>query len=572
MAVDTGLPLRIAQANQPQDPLAQYGKALALKNMLQQGQIGQQQLQEGQIGLQQKQLLFDDQQKISKVLSDPSVNGNIEKAIPLLGPAGVSGQSILSITKGLDDHREKIATTSKAVADAAKANQEVDTQQKGLVDDMLQGLASNPNATAADLLSRAHILTATSPSLTPKIAPIIQQIQNAPDPDAAARQIVQSAMGQKAQSVAAGTRKNTAEAAGLEAKIPGEQAQSEQQVRSNLAAKLGAATSQAEYQKILGAAPFEIAREFDGKTPEQARKFGLTSEQQTQAEQAATNQQNEQKQRQITNGLAQGRLSVEQADLELKKQQFGFDTNGGISPTAQLAAQGKIDPQTLRGIVRRNPGIISQIQKVDPDFDEANIDSRYNTLKEFNNTSTGKAGGQVIALNTLIHHADLYRQTAEALKNGSFVPGNAAYNAVASAFGSAPPTNAALVARFLAGETGKVATGGVPAEGEINGILKSLGTSASPDQIAQAGKTLLQVAAGRATPLMERVNQAKLGNTVQVIGPDAQQILQRNGFDPKTMKPAAAAPSYKAGDTVNYQGKPHKVTAVGADGKLTLEP
>lgn len=228
------------------------------------------------------------------------------------------------------------------------------------------------------------------------------------------------------------------------------------------------------------------------------------------------------------------------ARLGLERQKLGFDMAGGVSPAAQMAAEGKMDPQTLRGMIRRMPGIISQIKQVDPNFDEANIDNRYNTLKEFSSTSVGKAGGQAIALNTLIHHADLYMQTAEALKNGSFVPGNAIYNKVAQAFGSAPPTNAALVARFFAGETGKVATGGVPAEGEINGILKNLSTNASPDQIAGAGKTLLEIASGRATPLMERVKDAKLENVVHVLGPDAQQILKARGFDPATMKPASA--------------------------------
>ena len=220
MATDPGI---LLQGTPPPNPLEQYGRVVALKNALQQNQIGAQQLQEGQIGLQQKQLLFDDQQKISKVLSDPSVNGDIEKAIPMLGPAGVSGQSILSITKGLDEHREKIANVTKAQADAAAANQKVEGEQKGLVDDMLQGLANNPNATAADLLSRAHILTTTSPALAAKVAPIIAQIQNSNDPDGTARQIVQSAAtassqakaAEVAQKAAAG-RKDTAEAAKTE--------------------------------------------------------------------------------------------------------------------------------------------------------------------------------------------------------------------------------------------------------------------------------------------------------------------------------------------------------------------
>lgn len=238
---------------------------------------------------------------------------------------------------------------------------------------------------------------------------------------------------------------------------------------------------------------------------------------------------------------AAGRLKIEQ-------QRFGYDSSG-VSPAAQMAADGRMDPVTLRSQLRSNPGLMGQILRVDPKFDEGNIDNRYNTLKEFTSTSNTKAGGQALALNTLIHHADLYMQTAEALKNGTFVPGNKIYNAVVSAFGSAPPQNAALVARFFAGETGKVATGGVPAEGEINGILKNLGTSASPEQIAGAGKTLLQIAAGRATPLMERAKQAKIDNVVQVLGTDAKEILARRGFN-ADMKPGGGTGkiTVKAGD------------------------
>jgi len=201
-----------------------------------------------------------------------------------------------------------------------------------------------------------------------------------------------------------------------------------------------------------------------------------------------------------------------------------------------------MDPATLRATLRRSPGLISQIQKLDPNFDEADIDKRYNTLKEFTSTSSSKAGGQLIALNTLIHHADLYMDAADAMKNGTFRPGNAAYNALATMFGSSPPNNAALVARFLAGETGKVATGGVPAEGEIKGILSNLGTNASPDQMRQAGEKLLQIAAGRATPLMEKVKDAKLDKVVRVLGPDAQAILQRRGFSGETMKQTSTGP------------------------------
>jgi hypothetical protein len=187
--------------------------------------------------------------------------------------------------------------------------------------------------------------------------------------------------------------------------------------------------------------------------------------------------------------------------------------------------------------------LINAVYQYDPDYTPMLAQQRSETLKEFTSTSVSKAGGQALALNTLIHHADLWMRTAESLKNGTFKPGNSAYNAVADAFGAAPPTQANLVARFFAGETSKVATGGVPAEGEINGILKSLGNNAGPEQIAGAGKSLLQVASGRMIPLQERVNDAKLQKLVHVLGPDARDILTRRGFDPETMKPGKGGSS-----------------------------
>lgn len=204
---------------------------------------------------------------------------------------------------------------------------------------------------------------------------------------------------------------------------------------------------------------------------------------------------------------------------------------------AQMAVDGKLTPQTIRAALRKDPSLLSDIQAIDPKFDEGNLENRYQTLKEFNNTSVSKAGGQSLALNTLIHHADLYMQAAHELHNGSFKPGNAIYNAVASTFGSAPPQTADLLARFFASETGKVATGGVPAEGEINGILKNLANANSDSQIDGAGNALLHVASGRAIPLIEKAKKANIDGIVDVIGPDAKEILTRHGYDPNTMKP-----------------------------------
>jgi hypothetical protein len=320
----------------------------------------------------------------------------------------------------------------------------------------------------------------------------------------------------------------------------------------NPPADLAAATAQlspANRNRVM--ALFPPGQPYDPAAAKQTfLKAGMTAEQQEKAENpppkpgddfqqfyklklAATGQQPS-----AANELAArkewGQAGSTRTDISIASPQ-------AMAATAQALAAGKIDPATARAMLRRNPDLLGQTLAVDPNFDEAQLEKRYGTAREFNNTSNAKAGGQVIALNTLIHHADLMQQAGEALQNGSFRPGNAAYNAISQMFGSAAPSNANLVARFLAGEAGKVATGGVPAEGEVNGILSSLGTNASPQQLQDAGNKIIQIAAGRMTPLQEKLKDANLDKVYQVVGPDARAILQKRGFDPDTMKPVAAA-------------------------------
>jgi hypothetical protein len=195
---------------------------------------------------------------------------------------------------------------------------------------------------------------------------------------------------------------------------------------------------------------------------------------------------------------------------------------------------------------------------------EQQATQRQKTLEEFTTTQASHAGGQLLALNTMIHHADLYLDAVAALKNGTFKAGNAVYNAVATAFGAAPPTEAALLARFFASETGKVASGGVPAEGEINGMLKTMSTDGSPEAMERVGKRLIEIAAGRMGPLKARRDNARLQKLVPILDPDSQEILARRGFDPETMKPVTGArrPRPPAGGTTG------KIVVKAGDGTL----
>ena len=376
----------------------------------------------------------------------------------------------------------------------------------------------------------------------------------------------QVATEQKNREVAAQELRAQSDAQSSGATVAEKQTETTQKQRALDAAQLTIAAQQgpAALQTALEALPYGRAKVFEGVTdPKQLQRLGMTPEEQVKADQTAALQAQTGAHQKVEESQGAQRIGIERQREAREAAQAGTNIGpGGVSPAAQMAADGRMDPQTLRSQLRKNPGLINQISQVDPKFDEANIDKRYNTLRDFTNTSNTKAGGQSIALNTLVHHADLYIDTADAIKNGNFTPGNAAYNAVSQMMGSPAPGNLNLVARFLAGETAKVAQGGVPAEGEINGILKSLGQNASPDQMKQAGQMLLGIAAGRMIPLQETVKDAKLDNVIHVLKPDAQAILQKRGYDPNTMKPMAQAGGgassgggFKAGDKRQVNGK-----------------
>lgn len=513
--LDTSIAL---QTQGPADPLERYGKALALRNAITQGKS--QDLQ-----LQQQQTDFDDQQKLKQAYS--AAGGDLAKTQENFLKLGGSPKTLINL-------KDTVLKQAKDMADLDDKKYTALKSKNEIVGGKLNAVLSAPpdqqpavyQAARAELIQQGLL----DPAHAPEEFPGAPALKSMFDQTRTGSQMLE--MSDKIRDAALRAREVAATETNAATTGKRETREADQQARQVLGSKLGAAKSVAEYGQILGAAPVSLAQEFAGKTPEQARQMVMTG-----AEQASSTESNRHNLREET--LSGQRTATDAAQLKLAQQRYGFETGGGVSPQAKAIAAGELSPATTRMMLRSNPGLIAQVKTVDPNFDDANIENRYNTLKEFTSTSTGKAGGQVLALNTLIHHADLYAQAATALKNGSFRPGNAAYNAIATAFGSAPPTSANLVARFLAGETGKVATGGVPAEGEVKGILASLGNDASPEQIANAGKTLLQIAAGRATPLMERVKQAKIEKQIQVLGPDAQEILKRSGFDPETMKPAA---------------------------------
>lgn len=186
-------PSILLQGQPVQDPLTQYSRVLALKNALGQQQEQQQAIQSGALDLQSKQRLMADQQKISQILGMPDVGGDIEKAIPRLGAAGVSAPTIIGLQKAHLENKKLVTDTTKAQADADEANQKVKTAQTDLLGNALVHVRDQ-KYTPESFIAATSLLESVAPQSKAQIDQYRARVANSPDPQATIRQIVDNAL------------------------------------------------------------------------------------------------------------------------------------------------------------------------------------------------------------------------------------------------------------------------------------------------------------------------------------------------------------------------------------------
>lgn len=535
--IDPTIALNLKTPAPQESPLAMYGQVMSLRALGQQQQLQQQQLQAAQLENAQRQIGLDDQTRMREAWQE--ANGDGDKLMTLATQKGVSPGALMSLQNAILEQKTKRATLSKT-------DQENSLNLATRLQSRLAPIAQETDATKQAALWNQGLAEATQAG---EMSPQDAQAHPYPGPDGVKKYVAglnweKWTLSQQQQATAA-QRQTEADIAREKQtnEAPGQVANATAAALKTYAPQLAAASDQASYTQALGNLPKKYADRFPAQYDRAAiLKAGETPAEIIAQEQAATNAGETQRHNRVEEGQGAQRNSIEAGHLAIDRARYGLDVNGRATQAGAMA-RGIVSPETARQWLRNNPGLLAEVQKIDPNFDEANLDNRYQTLQEFTNTSAGKAGGQVLALNTMMHHAQLYQETAQALKNGTFKPGNAVYNEVKQAFGAEPPTDAKLVAQFFASETGKLATGGVPAEGEIKQILDNMSTNGSPEAMAGAAKTLMKIGIGRAVPLQERVNQAKLNNVVQVLGPDARAIVAAQGYDPDTLKPAGAKPA-----------------------------
>jgi hypothetical protein len=175
--------------------------------------------------------------------------------------------------------------------------------------------------------------------------------------------------------------------------------------------------------------------------------------------------------------------------------------------------------------------MLMAVGQYDPQFDTANPQSRAKTRADF---TSGKSAQNVTALNTVVGHLDHLDRAIDALGNYGGFPGSQLNNKAAHFIADQSGTNA----RYKDFETAKTAvaneltrvfrgTGG--AEADIQGWMKQLDASDSPEALHAVVRSMATLMESRLQALGEQYQQG-LGvskDPITLLTPDKQKAFNR---------------------------------------------
>lgn len=224
-----------------------------------------------------------------------------------------------------------------------------------------------------------------------------------------------------------------------------------------------------------------------------------------------------------------------------------FGTDAPENPVARAIAEYRVSPPSPRALATPSGiAILKAVQAINPDYDASKYANRAPTRKAF---TTGPQGQQITALNTAIEHLDQLQAASDALSNGNFVPGNAAWNGVRAMFGNAAPTNYQAIKTLLNKEIEAVANKGIPITVAGTKEQQALAaSSAGPKQIKGFIDTIIPLMGSKLTALTYQYKQAMGENDpFHPLTPQAEEILAGRGFDPNATTKAGASKAGSGG-------------------------
>lgn len=191
----------------------------------------------------------------------------------------------------------------------------------------------------------------------------------------------------------------------------------------------------------------------------------------------------------------------------------------GLAAEIRAMAEGRL---TAPMASSRAPGAQQKralLLQYDPGFSEQRVQVR----KAF---TSGPDGRNIGALNTAMVHLDRLGDAADAMKNGTFTPGNAAYNYFADKFGSEKVTNFHLLKDAVAGEMAAALKGNAT-DVEIANMKTSIRDINSPSQMAGVVAEGMAILNDKANTYNERYHALMPDDPWSPILPSARAAMDR---------------------------------------------
>jgi hypothetical protein len=234
----------------------------------------------------------------------------------------------------------------------------------------------------------------------------------------------------------------------------------------------------------------------------------------------------------------------------LKGEELLAALPGGLAAEIRGMAEGRLTAPPASSRAAGAQQKRSLLMAYDPNFSE----QRAQVRKAF---TTGKAGDNIGSLNTATVHLDAFMEAAQALNNGSFKPGNAAYNALRDMFGSSAPADFEMLKNVAAGEAANALKGNAT-DVEIAAIKKGIENSGSPGALRSSLTKLMNTYHEKLNTYDERFHKENPDDTKwSPVLPQARGVFEKRGVIKGAADQSQEQGGLKKGQVVNgfrYKG------------------
>jgi hypothetical protein len=262
---------------------------------------------------------------------------------------------------------------------------------------------------------------------------------------------------------------------------------------------------------------------FTPGTPEYQKEFSAALGRRTAREEAPTATMMN-----VNTTAGTGKSYIPEEHADLHGEDYLAKLPPGVRSSVKAIAEGRASLNTLSIKGGEREAMLQRVSQYDPTFDASNAGARAAVRKDF---TSGKAAGNVTAINTAIGHIGSLDELGDALKNRDTRVLNSVINRIATETGNADVNNFELARDAVAHELVRVFRSVGASQKEQEEFASRFKAANSPEQMKGAVKTSAELLQSRINALDD---QWKRGMNLKtgypdLLSPKSAKIMERVG-------------------------------------------